>query len=60
MELLKIATSNQIRSIKILSLSVAEKSKAEDSNVTFETQLLRYKTEAKKVFVEIPTNVKFL
>lgn len=48
MELLKIASINQIRSIKILSVSVADSRKTDDSNVKTQTPPLKYKTEGKK------------
>lgn len=44
MELLKIASGNQIRSIKILSIAVAEKSKTENSNTkTLREQINKHK-----------------
>lgn len=47
MELLKIASGNQIRSIKILRVAVAEQSKTENSNVKTERRVSKYKAEEK-------------
>lgn len=52
MELLKIASSNQIRSIKILCIAVAEKSKTEYSNIKTKTQHKNTKKK-KKCFYNV-------
>lgn len=54
MELLKIASSNQIRSIKILSVSVADLSKTEDSKIKTETQKQDNNTGEGTVFPKCP------
>lgn len=49
MELLKIASSNEIRSIKILSIAVAEKSKTEYSNIKTHRHCSNNNKEKKKL-----------
>lgn len=48
MELLKIASSNQIRSIKILSIAAAEKSKTEYSEIRTHRHYKNTKKKEKK------------